>query len=272
MKAELCLFALLLTVLPAAEPVSAREGSLDRPNEGPKGLRLSANSAVTPPAVKISSAAGRPVQIGLAPPVNGVRFVRIRGIPSNMKLSQGFRTSDAWVAPSIDLERLEVVPPPGFEGVVALEIFYYRDLQKGIAAQSTLAIEFKPRAQAPTTPERDQPPKVAAANPDLSVPSEPQDKGSTISPEQEGRSLQKGANLMKAGDIAAARLIFEELARKNSADGARALAETFDPKILGGVLIAGLHPDIDLAKKWYRRAAELGDREASARMVALDAR
>jgi TPR repeat protein len=77
---------------------------------------------------------------------------------------------------------------------------------------------------------------------------------------------------MQSGDIAAARLLFEELARKQSAKGARALAETYDPEVLKSVLIAGLRPDIEKAKKWYQRAAELGDGEAAARVSALSAR
>ena len=94
----------------------------------------------------------------------------------------------------------------------------------------------------------------------------------TPSAEQEIDSLERGAALMRNGDIAAARLLYEDLAVHGSAKGARALAETYDPIYLKGVFIAGLRPNLEKAKIWYERAAELGDAVSITRLGALDRR
>ena len=94
----------------------------------------------------------------------------------------------------------------------------------------------------------------------------------TLAPKDEKERLGRAFRFMLNGDIGSARLLYEELAVKGSVQGARALAETYDPAILKTLLVAGLRPNIEQAKKWYARAIELGDREAEARLAALPVR
>ena len=82
--------------------------------------------------------------------------------------------------------------------------------------------------------------------------------------------VKDGAELMANGDVAAARLMFQHAAEAGSAEGAFALAETYDPlvfKKLGRREAVTL--DITLARSWYEKARNLGSTVARERIVRL---
>ena len=81
--------------------------------------------------------------------------------------------------------------------------------------------------------------------------------------------LERAARLVKTGDVGAARLIYEHLAASGSAPGALSMAKTYDPEILFGLEVVGMKPDVALARRWYGRAAELGDEAAANRLKAF---
>lgn len=74
--------------------------------------------------------------------------------------------------------------------------------------------------------------------------------------------LDRARKLMAQGDIAGARLFYEYLARRGNGAGALELAKSYDPAYLKTVFVKGLEPDLEQAKIWYRKAAELGERQA----------
>jgi hypothetical protein len=82
--------------------------------------------------------------------------------------------------------------------------------------------------------------------------------------------LQRGAELMAKGDIAAARLMFKRAAETGDAGAAFALAEAYDPWVLRklGTRIT-LMSDIALAQTWYKKARDLGSTLAPERIVRL---
>jgi hypothetical protein len=82
------------------------------------------------------------------------------------------------------------------------------------------------------------------------------EKPSPASPE-ETKLLDRANDLMQRGDITGARLLYEHLARRGSALGAFALAQSYDPKFLQKLYVRGLSPDAKQADYWYQRAAEL---------------
>lgn len=82
--------------------------------------------------------------------------------------------------------------------------------------------------------------------------------------------LQRAAKFMSHGDIAAARLTYESLARRGSRRGALGAAETYDPGFLSSRFVQGLQPDIEKARFWYGRAVELGSAPAARRLIALN--
>lgn len=83
--------------------------------------------------------------------------------------------------------------------------------------------------------------------------------------------LRRGEELLQEGGIAAARLIFEELANRGSGRGALALARSYDPAFIPSSQASALKPDVNEAMKWYKRAATYGNAEAKRRLATLAA-
>lgn len=82
--------------------------------------------------------------------------------------------------------------------------------------------------------------------------------------------MKIGVELMTYGEVAAARVMFQRAAEAGDGAGAFALAETYDPLVLGGLrLREGITPDIALARTWYERARDLGSLEARDRISRL---
>ena len=81
--------------------------------------------------------------------------------------------------------------------------------------------------------------------------------------------LERARALVKANDIAAARLIFTRLATNGVAEAAFDLGQTYDPDFLRTMHIAGLEPDLEVARRWYTKAAALGNADAQSRLATL---
>jgi hypothetical protein len=82
--------------------------------------------------------------------------------------------------------------------------------------------------------------------------------------------MRIGVELMTYGEVTAARAMFERAAEAGEAAGAFALAETYDPLVLGELrLRERIMPDIALARTWYERARDLGSPEARDRISRL---
>jgi TPR repeat protein len=82
--------------------------------------------------------------------------------------------------------------------------------------------------------------------------------------------LDKGHESLRLGNILIARQFYLRAADKGLAEGALALATTYDPRELAGMKGAtGVRPDPDMARKWYEKARELGSPEAAARLSGL---
>ena len=81
--------------------------------------------------------------------------------------------------------------------------------------------------------------------------------------------IKRGNNLLKDGDFAAARLLFERGANAGSAEAALALGSTYDPlviKRLGAIMV---RPDVENARKWYQTAADRGSADAKLQLANL---
>jgi hypothetical protein len=85
--------------------------------------------------------------------------------------------------------------------------------------------------------------------------------------------LKLGADLMAAGDIAAARTMFARAAEAGDPAGAFALAETYDPAVLGAMRLRGsIAPDPGRARQWYEKARDMGSSAAPDRIARLAGR
>jgi TPR repeat protein len=82
--------------------------------------------------------------------------------------------------------------------------------------------------------------------------------------------MKTGVELMTYGEVVKARTMFQRVAEAGQGDGAFALAETYDPVVLGGLRLRGeIKPDLALAHTWYERARDLGSPEARDRISRL---
>jgi hypothetical protein len=82
--------------------------------------------------------------------------------------------------------------------------------------------------------------------------------------------MKIGVELMTYGEVIAARTMFQRAAEAGDAAGAFALAETYDPLVLGALrLRERIMPDAALARTWYEKARDLGSPEARDRISRL---
>jgi hypothetical protein len=247
------------------------------------------------PAVSVTAtisveAAGRlPLPIGVGPPhaVPRGSFVRVRGLPPAVALSKGYSIAPgAWAVPVADLPSLEIVLPPGGAGTSNIAVALIAPDGTVLSeARSTLVIAAAPRpppagqAQGkgggsvsilragtppPPAPERAEPPP-----PSLSSAAQPK-----LPPAQRERALrfvERGDELLSQGGIAQARLLYQRAAEMGLAQGAMALAATYDAAELDRLGVRGLQPDPAAARQWYERARQLGATDAAQRLRRLGA-
>jgi general secretion pathway protein A len=83
--------------------------------------------------------------------------------------------------------------------------------------------------------------------------------------------IKRGDELLRIGDISAARLAYERAAAGGSAQAMTALGTTYDPSFFNRLNARGIRPDPTMAAEWYRKAAALGDTAAAARISQLPA-
>ena len=73
-----------------------------------------------------------------------------------------------------------------------------------------------------------------------------------------GMLLRRGQEMMKLGDIAAARPVLRRAAEAGNSEAAFLLASTFDPIVLHELGVLEFVPDLTQALSWYEKASELG--------------
>jgi hypothetical protein len=246
--------------------VQFREPPAPRPSEG------NASQYDVPNAVGVSGQP-MPLRITIPPNIDRPRFLSVRSIPKELSLSSGFRLRNAWFVPFDGSQQLQLISPPGFEGNIVLEVFFYHDSHGLPIGRDFVSIKLRSPRAAPDATETSSL-KISTTK----SPPAPQETNAALaknpfqlSATEETSMLTRGADLMRRGDIASARLLFKDLAARASARGARAMGESYDPVLLRRVFIAGLEPNLEEARKWYKKAVELGDEEALQRLGALEA-
>jgi TPR repeat protein len=91
----------------------------------------------------------------------------------------------------------------------------------------------------------------------------------TASHDEIAALLKRGQELMRNGDIAAARLVLRRAAEAKSAEAALTLGATYDPVILRELRVYGFSGDVGMARTWYEKAKEFGSPEAARRLDIL---
>jgi hypothetical protein len=220
-------------------------------------------AGITVAAVTNAEAASRTrLQIQIGPPdaMPKNSFVRIRGLPPAVALSEGHSIAPgAWAIPLAALPNLTIILPVGQQGPSEVAI-------------SLVSIEGTVLAEAKTTL------VVTAAPPradDAAASSAPRVPVPRLTQEQRERALglhAKGLEQLERGNVYAARKFFELAGEIGLAQSAVAAAGTYDPDELARLRVLGLQPDVQAARKWYERARELGAVEAAERLRRLGSR
>jgi len=81
--------------------------------------------------------------------------------------------------------------------------------------------------------------------------------------------VKRGTDHLMNGDISSARLLLRPAAAAGNAEAALALGSTFDPAVIARLDAIGVKTDAAKARKWYRKAAELGSNLASEQLAKL---
>jgi hypothetical protein len=116
-----------------------------------------------------------------------------------------------------------------------------------------------PRVVLPPTETRIAP---AAAAPPLNGPP-------TADREETAALLARGRAHIADGDLVAARLVLRRAVERGDPQAALALGGTFDPNVLKRLGVVSVVGDLEQAREWYRKAADLGSADAPARLEQL---
>ena len=186
------------------------------------------------------------------------RFLMIRGLPQGFQLSQGFSVKQTWFLSVTEAKNLQMTSPANFTGDLTLEVLYCKDSKEPPLRSVVRTVVIKSDSQ----PNRNALTPAVTPTPSL--------RKIQLTAEREADALRRGEDLMKHGDVAAARLLFEDIAAMGSAKGALAMAQSYDREHLRKFFIQGpLQPDPERAKTWYENAARLGSRDAERALSAL---
>jgi hypothetical protein len=228
-----------------------------------------------------------PIHVGPADALPKNTFIRIRGLPTSVSLSEGHSIAPgAWAVPFAGLPTLRITVPVGLsgrsevvvalvtvEGVVLTEAKSTLVLGAAVSAGSEKA-EPQPKAVASIGPSVSATPdKGATGSTARSTP--PRTPAAPVRTEEQRRTLRfvaKGNELLSEGDVATARLYYQRAVDAGLDEGALAMAATFDPAELANLGALGLQGDTQTARRWYERARELGAPEAGERLRRLGER
>jgi hypothetical protein len=239
------------------------------------------------PIVNVEASGQTQLVIAVGPPeaVPPRSFIRLRGLPPMAALSEAYAIAPgAWAVALNALPNLMIMVPVGFSGRSEFLITLVgRDGSVLAEAKSELAVvprqaETPARASVPAPAAsmlRAGPPIEAspsAAESREPAPSAPTGQIMSAADQQRAqRAMKKADEELEAGNVSAARLLYEFAADAGLAQGAMALAATFDADELAKLGVRGVAPDPKEARRWYERARQLGAADAAQRITRLGA-
>ncbi|MBV9523612.1 MAG: hypothetical protein JO010_12500 [Alphaproteobacteria bacterium] len=234
---------------PAAEPpVEAASLAATLPAGGGAAPDPSPRPDVPGPMAAPQQALDDAVRAAAAPPD-----------PAAEAPAAGIALAAATPAPPAAAAPADLRPPDLLAASVAAPV--PRTAEAPIAVASLSPEIIAPAARESMAPRAPEAPAETAPNPP-----------STISPAETGILIQRGNELLGAGDIVSARLFFERAALAGDRRAAGGLGRTYDPLFLQEVGARGMPGNPAIAANWYRAAAQSGDAEAEARLNRLAAK
>ena len=176
--------------------------------------------------------------------------LRLAGLAAGTHLSAGSQVSDSsWQVTLDRLKNVYLSAPTDFVGVMNSPLDLLGPDKRLIDRRE---VRFEWLAKKESRPEPGS--SIWPANP-APVQSLNGDVASSL--------MKRGQDFLGTGDIAAARILFKRLADAGIADGAFAMARTYDPRYLTAHKVIGVVGDESKARVFYQQAAQLGSVEAA---------
>ncbi|MBO0740196.1 MAG: sel1 repeat family protein [Hyphomicrobiaceae bacterium] len=209
-------------------------------------------------------------------------FVRVRGLPPTAALTEGYSIAPgSWAVSLAALPELKIMLPAGTTGRSEI-IVTLVSIDGAVLAETRATLAISPAGQKNerSLTARDAGPPSSASILRAGVgdgaerSGAPPQPGITMAPQERERAarlVKKGDEQLAEGNIAAARLFYERAADAGLAQGAMALAGTFDATELAQLGVRGIQPDPKQARRWYERAQQLGASEAEERLRRIGA-
>ena len=244
-------------------------------------------SITVPPTIVAEPASQTALSIRVGPPerLPSNSFVRLRGLPASVSLTEGHAISPGlWAVPLVALGSLKAIVPAGITGRTEV-IIHLVSVDGATLAETKTALVVGPAnvispGERPAGPPQRASSAVIAAPPPPPPPPSPKAErappiqGPLLSGEAKERAerlVANGDRHLEQGNLGAARLFFQRAAEAGFAAGALKMAGTYDPTELQrlGVKVQGAIPDRNEARKWYERARTLGAPEAAEPLARL---
>jgi hypothetical protein len=193
--------------------------------------------------------ANEPLSLGVSvDSPTGDETLMLAGLAPGTRLSEGAPVSEAsWQLAPRDLDGVYVYAPKDFIGIMNTAVNLLSANQRLIESR---AVRLEWIVKSDSSPQTKRMP--GALNAPAVQPMNPED----------AVLMDRGLDLLKSGDIASARLLFQRLSNAGSADAALVLAATYDYRYLAQHSLIGVAGDETKAHDWYQRASELGSIEA----------
>ena len=200
-------------------------------------------------------------------------LVSLKGLPPEAKLSTGIDVGGGqWLLPPGRLKDLTVTLPKGAAGEFGLEVQLLKD-----DAQTTLSdpVSFDLRV----SPKRPDGGAVGLPKNTATAPAgNEQATRMAVLPDETPQIetdfltqmlIRDGNRLMRDGDIASARRLYEQAAANNNAEAALAMGRSYDPSYFEKLPVKTGKPDPATAFEWYKKALEGGLVTARVKIDAL---
>jgi hypothetical protein len=194
--------------------------------------------------------ANEPLSLGVSvESATGHESLMLAGLALGTRLTAGAPVSEAsWQLAPRDLSEVYVYAPKDFIGIMNTAIALLSANQRLIESRAA-RLEWIAKSDS-------SPPAKQIEPETLNAP------GARLVNAENAALMERGRDLLKSGDVASARLLFQRLANAGMADAALVLAATYDPRYLAQHNLIGIAGDKTKARDWYQRASELGSTEA----------
>ena len=239
---------ILAKAAPFTEPAPVEEEASSPP---PEPVTASSSAANTAPQL-IMVQAGRPLELAPLLTQRQARYILVRGLPSEAKLSAGQRNpSGAWLVKEKDADHLTLSIGGAASGDYPVEVYA---LGAASAPQARQRLVFRVAA-GPTLA------SAAGASGTLFNAAQAPAQAQPAAAAPASPLMARAMRLLGEGDIAGARLLLMHLAEQGEADAAYELARTFDAEYLGRAWRARRWSGQDARRGLVRMGLGVGQRE-----------